>query len=149
MNATDILGAVEFWHWWVFAVVLIVLEIFAPTTVFLWMGVSAGFVGVALWLFPMGWEYQWLLFAVAAVVSAVAWRVYLTKHPTRTTRPTLNRRGEQLIGRSLTLSEPIIDGVGKVRINDTAWKIAGPDMPKGTRVTIAGVQGTVLRVEKA
>ena len=36
-----ILDSIEFWHWWVLAALLIAVEVFAPTTVFLWTGISA------------------------------------------------------------------------------------------------------------
>ena len=35
---------IEFWYWWVAAVVLIILETLVPGTFFLWMGVSASVV---------------------------------------------------------------------------------------------------------
>ena len=42
------LEEIEFWHWWVAAIGLIVVEVFAPGTVALWMGVSAAVVGLLL-----------------------------------------------------------------------------------------------------
>jgi|GEM_PF-5817256 len=30
-----------YWHWWLFAVVLFIIEVVVPGTFFLWMGVSA------------------------------------------------------------------------------------------------------------
>ncbi len=42
------LETIEFWYWWVAAIVFVVIEIFAPGTVALWMGVSAGVVGLLL-----------------------------------------------------------------------------------------------------
>ena len=49
----------DFWHWWMLAVALVILEIFAPTFFALWLGVSAFLTGLALFLMPeMQWEYQ-------------------------------------------------------------------------------------------
>jgi hypothetical protein len=142
---------VDFWHWWVFAVVLIVIEIIAPgTAYFLWMGVAAGVVGVVLMLAPnLTWEWQLLIFAVCSVASIVLWRVYARKNPPRTDEPHLNRRGEQYIGRTFTLAEPIVNGLGKLRVDDTTWRIEGTDLPTGTRVRVTGVNGTILRVTGA
>ena len=39
------LETIEFWYWWVAAIAFVVIEIFAPGTVALWMGVSAGWSG--------------------------------------------------------------------------------------------------------
>jgi membrane protein implicated in regulation of membrane protease activity len=33
-----------------------------------------------------------------------------------------------------------------VRIDDTVWRIAGPDTPSGTEVLVRGADGTVLLV---
>jgi len=144
------LDQAEFWHWWVAAIVLVVIEALAPGAVFLWLGVSAAVVGLVLLVLPdLGWQGQVLIFAVFAVASIAGWRVYQRRHPTKTDRPTLNRRGEQYIGRELTLDAAIVNGIGKVRLDDTTWKVAGPDAPAGARVKVTGVDGTVLRVETA
>lgn len=140
--------SVTFWQWWIAALVLLVLEVFVPGAFFLWMGVAAGVTGLLLYLIPtLGWEYQLLLFAVLSVASIIVWRIYLRRHPTATDRPTLNRRGEQYVGRLFTLEEPIVNGSGKIRVDDSTWKIEGADCPGGSRVRVTGVDGTVLRVE--
>ena len=42
---------IEFWNWWVVAVFLIGIEVFAPGAVFLWMGIAAAIVGFVLLAF--------------------------------------------------------------------------------------------------
>ncbi len=143
----DLLQDATYWHWWVLGVVLIILEIISPAVFFLWMGISAGVVGVLVLLFPsMGWELQMLLFAVFSVASIVFWRNYLKTHPTESDQPTLNRRGEQYVGRLFTLKEPVVNGFGKIRVDDSTWKIAGADCPAGTKVRVTGVDGVILEV---
>jgi membrane protein implicated in regulation of membrane protease activity len=138
------------WTWWIGGILLVILEVFAPGAVFLWMGVSAGVVGVVLLLAPsLGWEYQLLIFAILAVSAIVVFRVYLKKHPIETDRPQLNRRGTQYVGRVFTLAEPIADGRGRLRVDDTMWKIEGADVPAGTQIRVTGVDGVVLKVEPA
>ena len=44
----ELFSHVVHWTWWIIAVVLIILEVSAPGTFFLWMGVSAGVVGFGL-----------------------------------------------------------------------------------------------------
>lgn len=146
----EYLDHIEFWHWWVAAVVLIVVEALAPGAIFMWLGVSAAVVGVILLVAPdLGWEYQVLIFAVLSVATVVGWRIYHKGHPTETDQPTLNRRGEQYIGRKLTLDEAIVDNVGKVKLDDTSWKVEGDDLPAGTRIKVVGVDGVVLKVSRA
>ena len=145
----DWLAQAEYWHWWVLGVVLLILEVFFPGAFFLWLGVAAGIVGVVLLAIPdLGWQMQLLLFAVLSVVSIAVGRFWLKRHPIATDLPTLNRRGEQYIGRVFTLEEPIVNGNGKIRVDDTTWKIRGDDRSVGEKVRISGVDGTVLLVDR-
>ncbi len=138
----------SYWHWWVLGVLLIILEILSPAIFFLWMGISAGVVGLLLLLLPaMGWETQILLFAAFSVASIVIWRQYLKLHPIKSDQPRLNRRGEQYVGRKFTLDEPIVNGQGKIKVDDSIWKITGDDCPAGTKVQVTGVAGVILEVE--
>lgn len=135
------------WHWWIAAVVLLVLEIFAPGTFFMWMGVAAVVVGLLAYLFSdMLWTYQLLIFSILSVVTIIVWRRYQVQHPEVSDQPTLNRRGAQYIGRTFTLQEPIVDGQGKIKVDDTTWKIRGPDCATNTHVVVTGVDGTMLLV---
>ena len=139
---------ITFWHWWVLAIVLVILEVFAPGAIFLWLGVAAGVVGVILWVMPaVSWEWQFLIFSVISVLSIVLWRNHLKEHPTETDQPRLNRRGEQYVGRTFTLDEPIVNGIGKIRVDDTTWKVSGKDCDAVSQVKVTGVDGVVLTVE--
>ena len=145
----ELFSHINHWSWWILSVVLLVLEALAPGTFFMWMGISSAVVGVVVLLAPgMGWEYQLLIFAVLSVASIVAWRQYLRKHPVTTDQPTLNRRGEQYVGRTFTLGEPIENGNGKIRVDDTTWKIHGNDCAAGSKVRVVGVDGVILKVEE-
>jgi membrane protein implicated in regulation of membrane protease activity len=142
------LSQLTFWHWWVLGVILVILEVFSPGAFFLWLGISAGVVGLVVMLFSgISWEYQILLFALFSVASIVLWRRYLNTHPIQTDRPRLNRRGEQYIDRIFTLENPIVNGLGKIRVDDSTWKISGADCESGSRVKVVGADGVVLRVE--
>lgn len=71
----------------------------------------------------------------------------MTDNPVESDQPNLNRRGQQYIGRTFTLSEPIVNGLGKITVDDSTWKIHGKDCAEGTRVTVTGVDGVILKVE--
>jgi len=140
--------AIEFWHWWIAGIFLLGIEIFAPGFWFLWMAVAAGVVGAILFFLPdLSWQGQVLLFAVLSVVSLIGWRAYQRRYPTQSDEPNLNRRGAQYVGRVFTLDEAIVNGTGKIRVDDTTWKVAGDDRPLGAKVRVTGVAGTVLTVE--
>ncbi|MEM7172141.1 MAG: NfeD family protein [Pseudomonadota bacterium] len=145
------LESIEFWYWWVAALIFIGLEMLVPGAIFLWLGVSAGVVGALLLVAPeTNWQIQFGLFAVLSVVSAYTWRAYRRRNPPPPSdQPSLNRRGHQYVGRSFTLQSAIINGQGKLKVDDTIWKIEGEDLPKGTQIRVTGVDGTILKVEVA
>jgi inner membrane protein len=59
----------------------------------------------------------------------------------------LNRRAESYVRRMFTLDGAIVDGRGRVRVDDTVWLVAGPDLPAGARVRVTGTDNTLLLVE--
>ena len=142
------LEQLDYWHWWVIGIVLIMLELFLPGAFFLWMGIAAALVGIILLIAPdMTWQSQFIIFAIVSVVSIAVWRIYLNKHPIATDKPTLNRRGEQYVGREFTLAEPVVNGVGKLKVDDTMWKIEGDDCESGTKIKMIEADGAVLKIE--
>ncbi len=146
----EYLGHIEFWHWWVLAVALITLEILAPSTVLLWPGVSAAIVGIILLIADtMGWEFQFIIFAVLSVASLLGWRAYARNRPVLDGLPGLNRRGQRYVGRSFTLADPIVNGRGKLNIDDTIWSVTGENFAAGTEVKVVEIDGNALKVEKA
>ncbi len=150
MDDFQFFDALNHWTWWAFGIVLVILEILLPGAVFVWLGIAAGLMGFVVLIAPgLSWEAQMTLFAVLSVVSVVAGRMYMHRHPMHTDDTGLNRRGEQYIGRLFTLDEPIVNGNGKMVIDDTTWKVEGDDMAAGTRVKVTGVSGVLLKVEVA
>jgi membrane protein implicated in regulation of membrane protease activity len=145
-----LMDQIDFWHWWILAALLMALEVFAPTTLFLWTGVSAAAVGAILYFADgTSWQVQFVLFALLSVASVFAWRVYARLNATPGDESMLNRRGAQYVGRVFILEEAIVNGAGQLQVDDTNWKIAGEDCPGGARVRVIELDGAVLKVEKA
>ena len=146
----EILGvAVDYWHWWILGGLFLLLEAFVSGFFFVWLAVSAAVVGLAMLVWPeMGWKIQLVIFSVLSVGSIAAFRGYQRSHPARTDQPELNRRSRQYIGRNFTLGEPIVNGVGTLHVDDSTWRIIGDDMPAGQTITVVGVDGVLLKVEK-
>jgi inner membrane protein len=138
------------WNWLIFGFILMALELAAPGVFLFWLGLSALLVGLLSFAIHPHWQVQLLMFAVFAAASVPAWR-YLARSSTAVSasNPFLNRRTEALIGREFTLERPIIDGSGTVRIDDTIWRVAGPDAPAGSRVKIVRADGASLTVAAA
>ncbi len=147
---SDYFSTLLFWHWWVVALLLVIVEMVAPGFFLLWIGLAAGVTGLVLFIVPgMGWEVQFVLFGVLALASVTGARYYVRRNPIGTEDATLNRRGSQYIGHIFNLDEAIVNGVGKVKVGDSWWRAEGPDLPAGERVKVVGVDGNMLKVEKA
>jgi membrane protein implicated in regulation of membrane protease activity len=95
----------------------------------------------------MPWEWQGLSFAVLTILAALWWYRWL-KHRDRKRPPsTLNQRGQQMVGRQLTLDTGLVNGLGHVRIGDGNWRVqADEDLPAGTQITVVAVEGITLRI---
>jgi inner membrane protein len=151
MDIMTWLDGTQFWHWWILAAIFAGIEILAPGVFFIWLGAAAALTGLIALVIPgMGWEIEALIFAVLAVLSVVGWRNYIKKANAKDDPAAmLNRRGDQMIGRTAVLSEPIQNGRGKARIDDTVWRVEGADLPAGSAIKVTGVDGAVLKVEAA
>jgi len=140
---------IVFWNWWVLALILLVVELLAPGFFFLWMAASGFVTGCLLFLIPaIGMELQVAIFSVLSVVLITAWKLYSKRHPITTDHPLLNKRGAQYIGRIFSLYKPIENGEGKIKVDDSIWKVHGEDCDIHTRVKVIAVRGTVFDVEK-
>jgi len=89
-----------------------------------------------------------LLFAVFSVVSIALWLVRLKKHPTGSEVSNLNRRAAQYMDRIAIVKDPIVNGQGTINVDDTIWRVLGPDCDAGTKIKVVGAEGTDLKVEK-
>ncbi len=138
------------WHWLILAGVMLILEVTTTTLLFLLLAVSAVIVGLIAWVAPqMSWTLQLALFAGLSIVSLFVWNAYLKNRPEHSDQPHLNQRGRQYIGRRFTLDSDIVNGIGKLRVDDTTWRVEGPDLPAGSIVVVTDVDGTNLIVQPA
>ena len=112
--------------------------------------VAIGVGAVALWRIFHHIDGGYVLLPVAAGLFALDLTIDLWIANPRTSasdEPDLNRRGSQYVGRVVALESAIETGRGRIRLGDTVWTVAGPDLPKGTPVRVIGSDGAVLRVE--
>ena len=138
------------WNWLVFGLLLMGLELMLPGVFLFWVGLAALLVGLLSVAIAPPWQLQLLMFAVFAAAAVPVWRrVARSNSGVSNSNPFLNKRSEAMIGRVFTLEKPIVDGAGTVRIDDTIWRVAGPDTPAGSRVKIVHADGASLTVAAA
>lgn len=143
-----ITGELTPWHWMTAGLLLCALELIGPTTVLLWPGIAALATGVITLLIPiLGWELQVAIFAVLAVASTIAGREFFKRNSNEGQQSLLNRRTDSYIGRTITLIDAIVNGVGSTLIGNNRWRVVGPDTPAGTSMLVTGLDGASLVVE--
>lgn len=135
------------WTWIVAGLVLAALELLAPGVFFIWLGLAAIVTGIADWVFAPSWQVSSLLFAALAIAAVLAGRLLIRGDRAQEPGDGLNRRGEALVGRVFQLDAPIVSGEGRLRLDDSFWRITGPDLPAGARVRVARIEGATLVVE--
>ncbi|MDK4702753.1 NfeD family protein [Rhizobium sp. CNPSo 4062] len=139
------------WSWWLAGLALLAAELVLPGFFLVWIGLAAIIVGALSLLFWESsfwvWQVQGLVFAAMAVIVTLIGRRYLYNNDQVTDEPFLNQRSASLVGRTATLDQPIAEGRGRIRLNDTYWTVNGPDLPVGTRVKVVASNGRELTVE--
>jgi membrane protein implicated in regulation of membrane protease activity len=145
---TQMLATLGSWNWLIFGLLLMALELLAPGIFLFWLGLAALLVGLLSFAISPSWQLQLLLFAAFAAAAVPLWRRLARRDGGASlSNPFLNKRADALVGRVFTLEKPIVDGAGTVRIDDTVWRVAGPDAPAGSRVKIVRADGASLTVE--
>lgn len=138
------------WNWMALGFVLLILEILVPGVFLLWIGLAALLVGgLSLLFWDAGfwvWQLQVMVFLALSIGCALAGKKIMGRRGDETDQPLLNQRGAQLVGRVATLTEPIVDGRGRVKIGDTTWRVSGPDLPAGTKVRVSSVSDLDLEL---
>lgn len=135
------------WAWLILGLLLLVLELLAPGTMFLWFGLAALIVGILGFFVELSWQHAFILFGLLSLVSVIAGRYILKRTAsTASDKPLLNARAQALVGQVYILDAPIENGQGRVKVNDSYWRVAGPDVAAGQKVRVVGSNGTVLDV---
>lgn len=137
------------WNWFILGGILLALEVLAPGAFMLWLGLAAIATGVVSFILPLSWQIQIVVFAILSVISVLVGRKFQPRANVDSDKPFLNRRHDALIGRVFTLDEPIVHGAGRVRVDDSTWRVTGPDCPAGTKVKVERTDGATLIVAKA
>ena len=146
----DMLTQLEFWHWLSIAVLLLIAEVLGAGGFLLGLAVGAFLLAIVLAVFPaVSWQIQLVLFSLLSVSCTIIYWKRFRRLNDKTDRPDLNDRRARLIGTKTVLVDPIINGKGRVQIEDALWTVLSDrDMPAGTLVEIIGVKDMAFEVSQ-
>ena len=143
------MGSWGIWGWLALGFGLIAVEmLILPGGFPLWIGLAALAMAGVTALVALPWQGELILFGLLAVLASVlAWKLHYRAGRVDAADG-MHDRVEQLIGREFLLDEGTEDGVGRIRVDDSVWRVTGPAMPAGTRVKITGADGATLTVAR-
>lgn len=122
----------DFWDWLAFGTVLLLLEILGAGGYLLRVGLTAACVGALGALLPgLAWPWQVGLFVLLSGLVATEHRRRRRKAGSVEETPGLQRRGDDLFGRTFPLHRAIVGGLGELRVGHALWLVSGPDLPRG------------------
>jgi membrane protein implicated in regulation of membrane protease activity len=69
----DTIASFGVWNWFIAGGILLAIEVLAPGTFMLWLGLSALLVGLISLVVVWPWQFQLIAFAVFAIASIPIW----------------------------------------------------------------------------
>jgi membrane protein implicated in regulation of membrane protease activity len=135
------------WMWLLAAIFLGIAELVVPGVFLIWLAAAAAVTGLLTLAFGIGTPFQFALFALLAIASVYLGRRWYLANPMPSADPMLNDRAARLVGRTVTVTQAIDNGEGRVKVGDSVWSCRGADCAEGSRVRITGADGSCLKVE--
>ena len=135
------------WLWAIGGLLLLIAEIIAPGFFLVFLGVAAIATGLFTLLFDLGPGPQFALFVVYTALAVMIGKRWYGEPDDNNQNVRLNDPARRLVGRTVTVVEPVDDHGGRVRVGDSEWSARGGPATAGERVTVTGVDGNCLTVE--
>jgi inner membrane protein len=138
------------WFWFIVAGLLLMGELLSPGVFMMWLAGAAALTGFADLAFGLGWTAELIAFAGFSLFTVFAsWKHVTSSWSPKSDQPHLNARHGAYVGRIFPLDRAIINGSGKLKIEDVLWDVEGPDLAVGAMVKVTGVDGMRLIAVKA
>ncbi len=145
-----ILETLKWWHWIIFGLLLLIIEVNSGTFLFAGFAAAAILVGVIDLIFDISASVEILLWSALAVVVFIYWRRHFSKDKLHTIG-----QSDDALGAIGTVTEVILPHQkGRVRfdkpiLGNTEWfATADETIQSGTRVKTIDVLGQLIKVKK-
>ena len=134
----------NYMHWLVLGLALVIIELFLWSVFLLWIGASAITVSIIFYLAPStSGAMQLLIFVLISIsVTYLAMKYY----PIKTVDNQLNNKAKSHIGKECEVMS-IEDGIAKVQIGKSLWFAKGLDLNVGQIVQIVDVESSTFIVK--
>ena len=139
-----LLENLNYLHWLVFGLALVIVELFLWSMFLLWIGASAITISIVFYLYPgVSSGLQVLSFVLLSAVSTLLAKKYF---PVKTVDDELSINAKSHIGKECTVVS-IENSIVKVRLGESLWLAKGCEMSVGQKVQIVDVESSTFIVE--
>ncbi len=144
----SMLSSINGTKWVILGVLLLIIEVLTGTTYILWPALSALAVGILVFILPLGWQMQLLLFFILSTALMFIGHKYIRPHMKGGEPSDLNDRARSMVGMRVKAIADFDTGRGRVQVGDTQWRAAMQhgDAKAGDELRVVSVKGTTLTV---
>lgn len=139
---------IQEWMWMALALLAITFAGTLRSLSLTWVSLVATLVGGITWANKTMPDITQLLIFAAVTLPGVAIVHFFIKPRLATTQTDEDPQSaikapspRQIIHRSFTLTEPIVNGFGQIEINGVTWRVRGEDSAAGEQIHVLGVDG--------
>ena len=145
------LESIKATHWGLLGIGLVGLELVTGTTYILWPAIAALVMAVLVFILPISWELQFILFFLLSAALLVIGHKYLRPLMKSGEPSDLNDPARTMQGRRVVAFTDFQNGHGRVTVGDTQWKASteSDDPVEGDELVITSVIGSTLIVAPA
>ena len=143
---------VVYWHWIVFGLILITLELFTPVFVMLWLGIAGIIIGILSLFINTGVSFELILWAVLSTTFLLLWHKFISPKMITQTMAGLSR--EAMIGQvGMVIHYSEQQGRGKLKfpapvVGNDEWEfIHDQPLQNGDKVQVTEISGNSLLVK--
>ncbi|MCP5207034.1 MAG: NfeD family protein [Hahellaceae bacterium] len=143
--------AIEYWHWLVFGMLLIIGEVFLSGFILFWFGLSALFVGGMMLILTLTFQTQLFIWAGMALIAIVIWLKFIK--PRWKDRTHAGMGQETMLGQvGLVIESNAGKNRGRLRfpaplLGEDEWVfISDTDEAVGNKVKVTDISGNSLIV---
>ena len=135
------------WMWAIGGLLLLIAEVVAPGFFLVFLGVAAIATGVFTLLFDLSLAPQLILFVIYTALAVMIGKRWYAEPDHADQSVHLNAPSERMVGKSVTVVDPVDEHGGRVRVGDGEWSARGGPAAAGARVRVIAVDGNCLLVE--
>jgi len=134
----------NYMHWLVLGLVLVIVELFVWSVFLLWIGASAITVSVIYYLAPnVSFEFQAVTFILLSISTTFLAKKYF---PVKTVDDQLHDKAKLHLGEKYKVVS-IEDGIAKIQIGKSLWFAKGESLSVGQTVKIVDVESSTFIVQ--